>query len=74
MPEGSHAPLDLAALEARVDELARRIALMSHENDTLRVQHQQLVTERAQLVQKTELARSRVEAMIVRLKALETRS
>lgn len=74
MPEGPHAPLDLAMLEARVDELARRIAFMTHENDSLRVQHQQLVTERAQLVQKTELARSRVEAMIVRLKALETRS
>jgi cell division protein ZapB len=74
MPEGVHAPLDLAALEARVDELARRIAQMSHENETLRTQHLQLVNERAQLIQKTELARSRVEAMIIRLKALETRS
>jgi len=74
MPEGVLAPLDLAALESRVDELARRIAQMSHENESLRVQQQQLMSERAQLIQKTELARSRVEAMIVRLKALETRS
>ena len=30
-----------------------------------------LVEERARLIEKTELARARVEAMLVRLKALE---
>lgn len=74
MTEGLPEPIDLAALEARVDELARRIAQITHENEALRSQQTQLVNERAQLVEKTELARSRVEAMIARLKALETRT
>ncbi|MCH8977275.1 MAG: TIGR02449 family protein, partial [Proteobacteria bacterium] len=32
-----------------------------------------LVTERAELIEKTELARTRIESMISRLRAMETR-
>jgi cell division protein ZapB len=74
MSEGAPEALDLATLEARVDELARRITHITNENEALRSQQTQLVTERALLVEKTELARTRVEAMIARLKALETRT
>ncbi|MDH3716239.1 MAG: TIGR02449 family protein, partial [Gammaproteobacteria bacterium] len=41
------------------------------ENDSLRAQQQVLTTERAKLIEKNELARTRVEAMITRLKAME---
>jgi cell division protein ZapB len=34
-------------------------------------QKDKLVTERSQLIEKTEMARSRVEAMISRLRSLE---
>ena len=64
---------DFAALEARVDDLIRLLESTQQENDALRQQQSQLTAERATLIEKTEQARSRVEAMIARLKALETR-
>ena len=65
--------LDLATLETWVDELIRQIDTLQHENEVLRSQQTALTAERATLVEKTEQARSRVEAMIARLKAMETR-
>ena len=41
------------------------------ENKTLRNSQTHLMTERTELIEKTELARTKVEAMIKRLKALE---
>ena len=64
--------LPIETLEARVDELIRSIERMSGENKTLRTQRSGLMTERAVLIEKTELARSRVESMITRLKAMES--
>lgn len=63
--------LDLNTLEQRVDELINAVARLQTENQSLRAQQADLVTERARLIEKTELARSRVEAMIARLKAME---
>jgi cell division protein ZapB len=65
---------DLADLEARVDELIRTVGQLSSENEALRTQQAQLTAERATLIEKTEQARTRVESMIARLKAMETRS
>jgi cell division protein ZapB len=44
---------------------------LADENRSLRQGQEQLTNERAQLLNKNELARSRVEAMINRLKSLE---
>jgi cell division protein ZapB len=63
--------LDLKKLEGRVDDLIKTIDRLQSENKTLRDSHTHLQAERARLVEKTEMARSRVEAMIGRLKALE---
>ncbi|MFS8138216.1 MAG: TIGR02449 family protein, partial [Thermomonas sp.] len=41
------------------------------ENRSLRQQHEQMAGERSQLLAKQEQARTRVEAMISRLKSLE---
>ena len=63
--------LDLRQLEARVDELIRAWERLKDENVSLRTQQDSLVAERAALIEKTEQARTRVEAMIMRLKAME---
>ena len=66
--------LDLNVLEARIDELIQAIGEMSVENTSLRAQQAQLISERAALIEKSELARTRVEAMIARLRAMEISS
>ena len=63
--------LDIAQLEQRVEELIHACSTLKEENDTLREKQGHLMTERAELIEKTELARARVEAMITRLKAME---
>ena len=63
--------MDLQALEAQVDELIQTCDQLTDENRALRDQQSSLVAERAGLIEKSELARSRVEAMIARLKAME---
>jgi cell division protein ZapB len=51
--------------------LIRSSAELEKENRVLRDQHSNLMAERAALIEKSELARSRVESMIARLKAME---
>ena len=62
---------ELQRLLVRIDLLATRMQRLQDENRSLRPQHEQRATERAQLLAKQEQARSRVEAMISRLKSLE---
>jgi cell division protein ZapB len=66
--------LDLNALEARVDELILALGDVAEENTTLREQQTQLMAERSALIDKSEMARARVESMIARLKAMEINS
>ena len=61
----------LRSLAARIQELADRCQRLADENRSLRNQQEQLAGERSQLLAKNEQARSRVEAMIMRLKSLE---
>ena len=63
---------ELAALGEQVDRLLDTVRRLSEENRSLRHSQEQLATERAGLMARNEQARSRVEAMIQRLKALET--
>jgi cell division protein ZapB len=58
-------------LEDKVDELIDLCGVLTKENLALRAQQQTWATARAKLIEKNELAKSRVESMIVRLKALE---
>lgn len=62
---------DLKRLEYRIEELIRSVERLKEENRSLRVQQDTMTTERAQLIERNELARTRVEAMINRLKAME---
>ncbi len=62
---------ELRALERRVDELIHCVERLRDENRSLRESQAALNTERARLIEKTEEARGRVEAMITRLKSME---
>ena len=62
---------DLKTLEYRVDELIQLCHQLKSENQALREQQSNLMSERASLMQKNDLARTRVEAMIMRLKSME---
>ncbi len=66
--------MDLVSLESKVDQLIETVTSLTAENDALRQQQGSLAIERADLIEKTELARTRVEAMISRLKSMESRS
>lgn len=59
------------ALEHQIDQLIYRCQQLEQENRSLRNQETLWKKERTRLVEKNELARTRVEAMIHRLKALE---
>ena len=63
--------LDTRALEEKIDRLIRICERLEDENGALRDQQNSLIAERATLVEKSELARSRVEAMITRLRGME---
>lgn len=63
--------LDTKALEEKIDQLIRICERLEDENRALRDQQNSLIAERATLVEKSELARSRVEAMITRLRGME---
>jgi cell division protein ZapB len=66
--------LELARLEKRLDELVVICRQLKDENKSLRQRQDSLIAERATLLQKNELVRGRVEAMIGRLKSMEQTS
>ena len=62
---------ELKRLEKRVDALVRVCDQLQDENRSLKQRQDVLTSERANLLQKNEQVRARVEAMISRLKAME---
>ena len=63
--------LELTRLAKRIDELLGMVDHLREENRALRALHESLAGERAALMHKNEQVRTRVEAMIGRLKTLE---
>jgi cell division protein ZapB len=63
--------LDLKDLEDKLDKLIEQYNAVKTENTSLKSKQEALVREKEQLLEKTTLARTRVEAMISRLKAME---
>ncbi len=70
-PAQQLAEQDLKRLETRIEELIRTVERLKEENRSLRAKQEALNAERARLIERNDLARSRVEAMINRLKAME---
>mgnify|MGYP001157464900 CR=1 FL=1 len=61
----------LAALEQRLQTAVQKVEGIVLEYRAMRARHQQLLGERAELIDKANAARSRVETMIARLKNME---
>lgn len=59
-------------LESRINELISFTARLKDENRSLRASQESLNQERASLIERNDNARSQVEAMIRRLKNMET--
>lgn len=62
---------ELEALASRIDQLIERNRQLSAENARLRQAQEEWQQERVQLMQKNDMARHRIEAMITRLRSLE---
>jgi len=61
----------LAQLEQRIEELVTISARLRRENQQLHAREVRLMEERADLLKKNDVAKSKVEAIISRLKSLE---
>lgn len=61
-------------IEDKLDELIRLCARLEKENATLKAKEDSWEQERKRLIEKNEIARTRVEAMIKHLKNLEIES
>jgi cell division protein ZapB len=61
---------EIGQLEEKVNSLISRLWKMEEDNRTLRSKNDELITERSRLIEKTALAKTRVEAMISRLKGM----
>ena len=63
--------LEIQKLEAKIDELINLCEELERKHATLEQDRENWQSERTRLLEKNELAKSKVEAMIMRLKALE---
>ncbi|MDP2100422.1 MAG: TIGR02449 family protein [Methylobacter sp.] len=70
----SNPSLELKDLENKLDQLIEQYDHVKNENRSLKTKQDSLVREKAKLLEKTTLAKTRVEAMITRLKAMENGS
>lgn len=61
---------ELKRLEERIDALILLCQKLQNENRSLKSKQSDLVRDRAHLIEKTALAKNRVEAMITRLKSM----
>ena len=71
MSEHDPAVQSITEIGARIDQLVELCRRLGEENRSLRQSQEQLASERAGLIARNEQARTRVEAMIGRLKSLE---
>ena len=62
---------ELKDLEAKLDTLIDSFDSIKIENNHLKSKQDELVKDKAKLLEKTTIARTRVEAMISRLKSME---
>ena len=67
----TNSSLELKDLEEKLDQLIAQYQSVKNENSSLKTKQEVLVMEKAKLLEKTTLARTRVEAMITRLKEME---
>ena len=64
--------LELTRLEEQVAGLLETVERLSKENRSLRAQQDTIASERANLLEKHDQVRNRVDAIVTRLKSMET--
>ena len=68
----SDVDLELIRLEEQVASLLELVERLNQENRSLRTQQDTLASERANLLEKHDQVRNRVDGIVTRLKSLET--
>jgi cell division protein ZapB len=63
--------LEIKDLEAKIDELILLLDEVEHKQAMMAAERSSWQIERSRLLEKNELAKNKVEAMIMRLKALD---
>jgi cell division protein ZapB len=63
--------LEIKDLEAKIDELILLLDEVEHKQAMMTAERSSWQMERSRLLEKNELAKNKVEAMIMRLKALD---
>ena len=63
--------MDLSTLEKRIDELITFCDQLERKQESMAAKQEKGVQERTRLLEKNELAKAKIEAMIMRLKSLE---
>ena len=63
--------MDLNTLEKRIDELIAFCDQLERKQESMAAKQEKGVQERTRLLEKNELAKAKIEAMIMRLKSLE---
>ena len=62
---------NIAALESGIDSLLARYETLARENRALREERAVWMAERTKLVERNELAKNKIDAMISRLRSLD---
>ena len=63
--------MDLNTLEKRIDELITFCDQLERKQESMAAAQEKELQERTRLLEKNELAKTKIEAMIMRLKSLE---
>ena len=63
--------MELSNLEKRIDELIAFCAQLERKQESIATEQEKWLQERSRLLEKNELAKTKIEAMIMRLKSLD---
>ena len=63
--------MELSTLEKRIDELIAFCDQLERKQESIATEQEKWLQERSRLLEKNELAKAKIEAMIMRLKSLD---
>ncbi|WMS86217.1 TIGR02449 family protein [Pleionea litopenaei] len=61
---------EISQLEGRVEQLLERFHQLQQENRSLKVKQDELIADRARLLEKNKLASEKIESIVTRLKSM----
>ena len=63
--------MELSTLEKRIDELIAFCDQLERKQESIATEQEKWLQERSRLLEKNEIAKTKIEAMIMRLKSLD---